>query len=304
MWSFKNIALEVLKEENNYGEYKLSPIESGFGLTLGTAIRRTMLSSIEGFAPIGISIDGVIHEFSTIEGVVEDVEQIILNVKKLVLSVETIDNTILRFEKVGEGELKASDLTHTSEVTIYNQDLHIATISSSKGRLAGEIYVRKGKGYLLEEEISKLEDLPQTVIPIDADFSPVLKATFRVEPTRFEESVDFDALVFGVQTKGNKTPKQCLVEAIEVLINYSNTFLKLLNGKSLSDIPDELLNKKVEELHLPERAQNVLLKNNIATVGDLMKYSASDLLKLEKFGQASLRSVEEALSKIGLKLKE
>jgi DNA-directed RNA polymerase subunit alpha len=304
MWRLESISLEVLKEEGNYGEFKFSPLESGFGLTLGTAIRRTLLSSIEGVAPVGIYIDGVIHEFSTIEGVVEDVEEIILNIKKLVISMEAIDKTVLRFEKTGVGELKASDLIHTSEVTIHNPDLHIATISSSKGRLSGEIYIRRGKGYLLEEAVEKLEDFPQIVIPIDANFSPVLKATFRVEPTRFEESVDFDALILGIQTKGNKSPRQCLVEAINVLLDYSNAFTKLLNGKKLSDISDEVKNMKVEELNLPERAYNVLVKNNINTVGDLIKYSAKDLLNLEKFGAASLKSVEEALNKLGLKLKE
>ncbi|MGC9101073.1 MAG: DNA-directed RNA polymerase subunit alpha [Caldisericum sp.] len=304
MWRLENISLEVLKEEGNYGEFKFSPLESGFGLTLGTAIRRILLSSIEGVAPVGVYIDGVIHEFSTIEGVVEDVEQIILNVKKLIISMESIDKTILRFEKTGEGELKASDLIHTSEVTIHNPDLHIATISSSKGRLSGEIYIRRGKGYLLEEAVEKLEDFPQIVIPIDANFSPVVKATFRVEPTRFEESVDFDALIVGVQTKGNKTPRQCLIEAINVLLDYSNVFNKLLNGSKIGDISDDIKNMKIEALNLPERAYNVLVKNNINTVGDLIKHSAKDLLDLDKFGVASLKSVEEALGKLGLKLRE
>ncbi|MGB9794493.1 DNA-directed RNA polymerase subunit alpha [Caldisericum exile] len=304
MWRLENISLEVLKEEGNYGEFKFSPLESGFGLTLGTAIRRILLSSIEGVAPVGVYIDGVIHEFSTIEGVVEDVEQIILNVKKLIISMEAIDKTILRFEKTGEGELKASDLIHTSEVTIHNPDLHIATISSSKGRLSGEIYIRRGKGYLLEEAVEKLEDFPQIVIPIDANFSPVVKATFRVEPTRFEESVDFDALIVGVQTKGNKTPRQCLIEAINVLLDYSNVFNKLLNGSKIGDISDDIKNMKIEALNLPERAYNVLVKNNINTVGDLIKHSSKDLLDLDKFGVASLKSVEEALGKLGLKLRE
>ena len=304
MWRLENVSLEVLREEENYGEFKFAPVESGFGLTLGTAIRRVLLSSIEGVAPVGIYIDGVIHEFSTIAGVVEDVEQIILNVKKIIVSLETIEKTTLRFDKEGEGELTAGDLKHTSEVIIHNPQLHIATISSSKGRLSGEIYIKRGKGYLLEEAVEKLEDFPQTVIPIDAHFSPVVKATFRVEPTRFEESVDFDALIMSVQTKGNKTPRQCLIEAIDVLTNYANAFNKLLNGKRITDVPEELKEMKIEDLNLPERASNVLLKNNILTVGDLVKHTSKELLNLEKFGPASLKSVEEALGKFGLKLKE
>ncbi len=304
MWHLEDIKFETLKEVDNYGEYKFSPLEKGYGLTLGTAIRRILLSSITGAAPVALYIDGVVHEFSTIEGVVEDVEEIILNVKRLVLSLTAIDKTVLRFEKVGVGELKAGDLIHTSEVTIHNPDLHIATISSSRGRLSGEIYIRQGRGYLLEEEVEKIEDLPQTVIAIDANFSPVEKVTFKVEPTRFEESVDFDSLVLGIQTKGNKTTKQCLFEAIRVLIDYSKTFVSLINGKTTDSIPEEIKNMKIENLNLPERAFNVLSKNGIDTVGKLLSYSASDLLNLDKFGQASLKGVVEALNKLGLKLKE
>jgi len=182
--------------------------------------------------------------------------------------------------------------------------LHIATISSSKGKLSGEIYIRQGKGYLLEEDVEKLENFPQTVIPIDANFSPVVKVTFNIEQTRFEESVDFDALIFGIQTKGNKSPKQCLMEAIDVLINYSNILFMLLNGKKKDEIPEEIKKIRVEQLNLPERVLNVLTKSNIDTVEKLISYSASDLLKLDKFGQSSLKSVIEVLGKLGLKLNE
>lgn len=304
MWTLDALRYEVIREEGNYGEYKFGPLESGFGLTLGTALRRILLSSIEGTAPYGLYIDGVLHEFSTINGVVEDVEQIILNIKKLILTLEVIDRTTLKFEAVEEGELKASDFSHTSEVKIINPELHIASISSSKGRLSGEVYVKRGKGYKLEEEIEREEDLPQTVIPIDAYFSPVVKVNFRVEQMRFEESVEYDSLVIGILTKGNKTPLESLNEAVGVLIDYSTRLSELLSGKKSDEISDDIKRMSIEKLNLPERALNVLKKKEIKTVVDLLKYTESELLGFEKFGQTSLRNVKEALEKINLKLKE
>ncbi len=304
MWNLDAIRYEIVREEGNFGEYKFAPLESGFGLTLGTAIRRAMLSSTEGYAPVGIYIDGVIHEFSTIDGVVEDVEQIILNVKKLVVSLEATDRAVIRFSKQGEGELKAADLIHTSEVVIHNPELHIATISSSRGKLSGEIYIRKGKGYLLEEEVEKLEDFPQSVIPVDAYFSPVLKANFKVEQVRFEESVDFDGLIVGVLTKGNVRPEEALKASVRVLIDYCQRFQDLLSGMREEEIPEDIRQMEVEKLGLPERPLNVLKKKDVKTVGDLLNYSESDLLNFDKFGKTSLEQVKDALKKMNLKLRE
>lgn len=303
MWTLDAIKYEVLREEGDFGEYKFAPLESGFGLTLGTALRRVLLSSIEGYAPIGLYIDGVIHEFSTVKGVVEDVEQIILNIKKLVISLEAVDSAVLRFSKQGEGELKASDISHTSEVTIHNPELHIATISSSKGKLSGEIYVKKGKGYVLEEEIEKAEDFPQSVIPIDAYFSPILKVNFRIEQVRFEESVDFDGLILGILTKGNVMPSKALKDAMQVIIDYSQKFFNLMNGIKEEEIPEDIKKIGVDKLGLPERPLNVLRKKEIKTVGDLLNYSEAELLNFDKFGKTSLEQVKAALRKLSLKLK-
>ncbi|MGC8722113.1 MAG: DNA-directed RNA polymerase subunit alpha [Caldisericaceae bacterium] len=304
MWSLESIQFNVLKEEGNYGEFQLGPLESGFGLTLGTALRRILLSSIEGVAPIALYIDGVMHEFSTVTGVKEDVEQIILNVKKLVVNLEAIDSTKLSFDVSGEQELTAGDLKHSSEVNIINPELRIATISSSKGALSGEIYIRRGKGYKLESEIEKEQNFPQTVIPVDANFSPVVKVNFHVEKMRFEESVDYDGLIVGILTKGNKTPSQCLKEAVEILINYSQTFDNLLSGRHVDAVSDEVKSTKISTLDIPERALNVLTKNNINTVEDLLKYSQHQLLNLDKFGSTSLKKVLDALGKLNLSLQE
>lgn len=304
MWNLDAIGFQVVKEDDKYGEYKFGPLESGFGLTLGTALRRVLLSSIEGVSPVGVYIDGVLHEFSTINSVVEDVEQIILNIKKLVISLEVIEKTTLIFDIKGEQDFTAGDLKHTSEVKIINPDLHIATVSSSKGHLSGEIYIKQGKGYKLEEEIEKEEDLAQTVIPIDAYFSPVKKVNFHVEQMRFEESVDYDSLVIGILTKGNRTPQECLKEAVRVIIEYSEAFRDLVAGKKDDSVPDSVKKMSISDLHLSERAYNVLNKNEIKTVSDLLKYSQSDLMKLDKFGQTSLKNVVDSLEKINLELKE
>jgi DNA-directed RNA polymerase subunit alpha len=304
MWSLESVKFSILKEEGNYGEYQFGPLESGFGLTLGTALRRILISSIEGVAPVGLYIDGVIHEFSTIDGAVEDVEQMILNVKKLFVNLEAIESTKLSFDVSGEKELTAGDLRHSSEVNIINKDLHIATISSSKGSLSGEIYIRRGKGYKLESEIEKEENFAQTVIPIDAYFSPVVKVNFHVDKMRFEESVDYDGLIIGILTKGNKSPSECLKEAIHILIDYSSTLEALLSGKQVDGVLDEVKKVKLVDLDIPERAINVLTKNKVNSVGDLLKCSQHQLLNLDKFGNTSLKKVLEALDKLNLTLEE
>jgi len=306
MWGLDNVQFKVEKEEENYGEYSFGPLESGYGLTLGTALRRVLLASIEGVAPIGIAISGIIHEFSAVKGVVEDVEEIILNVKKLVISIEGIDNTTLTFDVKGEKDLNASVLKHSSEVTILNPDLHIATVSSSKGHFKGEIYIKSGKGYKLEEEIAEESNFPQTVIPIDAYFSPVLKVSFHVEPMRFEESVNYDKLIIGILTKGNKSPADSLKEAVKVLIDYSTQFNMLLTGKGVRDdgITNSIKKIDIKELKLTKRAFNVLEKNGILTVGELLNYTEDDLLRLSKFGKKSLEVVRSSLEKMDLKLKK
>jgi len=306
MWDLKTLNFTVEKEKSNFGEYSFGPLESGFGLTLGTALRRILLSSVEGVAPTGILIDGVIHEFSTIDGVIEDVEDIILNVKKLVVSLENTDSAKLSFDIKGEKEFRASDLKTTSEVKILNPDLHIATISSSKAHLSGEIYVRKGKGYKLEEEIAEMEQFSQLVIPIDAYFSPVLKVNFRVEPMRHEESVNFDKLVIGISTKLNKTPKEALSEAIDILIRYATRFKELLASDvdAVSEEDNTINDKAIEDIGLDKRALNALKDNNINTVGELIAKRPDELMRFKGFGATSLKKVKAALEKYNLKLKE
>ncbi|MCD6107244.1 MAG: DNA-directed RNA polymerase subunit alpha [Caldisericaceae bacterium] len=306
MWNLDNVKFTIEEEKEHYGKYSFGPLESGYGLTLGTALRRVLLSSIEGVAPVGIAIDGVVHEFSTVEGVVEDVEEIILNVKKLIVSLEGLDDTVLPFNVKGEKDVKASDLKCSSEVTILNPDLHIATISSSRNYFKGSIYVRRGKGYKLEEEIVEESDFPETVIPIDAYFSPVLKVSFHVEPMRFEESVNFDKLIIGISTKGNKSPLDSLKEAVKILINYSERFNLILSGNEMEkdDVAESVGKISIKDLKLAERAFNVLEQNEILTVGKLLEYTRDELMKLDKFGAKSLESVETSLKKLNLKLKE
>ncbi len=305
MWDLNAIGFSIEKENETYGEYSFGPLESGYGLTFGTALRRILLSSIIGVAPVGITIDGVVHEFSTIEGVVEDVEEIILNVKKIVIDLEGTDEATLSFDIKGEKDFTAGDLKVSSEVKILNPELHIATISSSKARMKGEIYVKRGKGYMLEEEVAEAENFSQLVIPIDAYFSPVLKVNFHVEPMRFEESVNFDKLIIGVSTKKNKTPRAALTEAVEIAINYPTRFKELLlsDGNASSD-KNDLNDMKIEDLGFDKRTLNALKNNNIETVAQLVDMSESDLMNLKHFGATALKRVKESLQKANLKLKE
>ncbi len=306
MWNLDALKFAVEKERDNYGEYSFGPLESGYGITLGTALRRILLASIRGVAPIGIKIDGVVHEFSTIDGVVEDVEEIILNVKKLIISMDEIESTKLSFNIKGEKELKASDLEHTSEVTILNPDLHIATVSSSKAHLSGEIYIKRGKGYKLEKEISLEENLSQLIIPIDAYFSPVLKVNFHVEPMRFEESMNFDKLIIGILVKGNRTPFEAMSESVEIGMSYLKKFSNLLSADVVEDDSDSEKYKDMglESLGIDKRSLNALKNYGINTVGDLLEYREDKLLSIEHFGKVSLKKVNKCLEKINLKLKE
>ncbi len=305
MWDLNAIGFFIEKESDTFGEYSFGPLESGYGLTFGTALRRILLSSIEGVAPIGITIDGVVHEFSTIDGVVEDVEEIILNIKKLVIDLEGKDEATLSFDIKGEKDFTAGDLKASSEVKILNPELHIATISSSKTRMKGEIYVRRGKGYMLEEDVAEAEHFSQLVIPIDAYFSPVLKVSFRVEPMRFGESVNFDKLILGIMTKKNKSPRTALTEAVDIAINYPARFKELLlsDGKK-ADASVDVGDMKVDELDIDKRTVNALKNNNIEKVSQLISMSESDLMKLKHFGATSLKRVKESLEKANLKLKE
>lgn len=291
-----------------YAKFIAEPLERGFGITLGNAMRRVLLSSLKGAAITSVKIDGVLHEFSTIPGVVEDVTQIILNLKQVRFKSFTDDPVILTLEVEGEGEVTAADIRPTDLVEVVNPDQHIATLGE-EGRLYMEMEVATGRGYISYDLIKEL-DHPPGVIPIDAIFSPVRRANFRVEETRVGQMTNYDRLILEVWTDGSITPKEAIANAAEILQDYLQLFVEFTEEFKVEvPEPDEemeklkaLLSKPVSELELSVRAANCLEAANIITIGDLVTKTESEMLKFRNFGKKSLQEIQEVLASMGLSL--
>jgi len=295
------------EEEANRQRFAISPLEPGFGHTLGNSLRRTLLSSIPGAAVTEVRFDDALHEFDTLTGVTEDVTDIILNLKDVVLSSDSEDALTLRLDVRGPAEVTAGDIQTTSDVEILNPDLHIATLNA-KARLAVDLTVDRGKGYL-----SALGRSSTTigVIPIDAIFSPVRRVTFSVEPTRVEQSTNFDKLILDIETDSSMTPRDALASAgatLQSLVELVAQMSEEPEGLQLSEAattattsPD--LELTIEELDLSERPRNCLKRAQVNTVGELLQKSEDDLLAITNFGQKSLDEVIEKLDERGLSLR-
>ena len=295
------------EEEANRQRFAISPLEPGFGHTLGNSLRRTLLSSIPGAAITEVRFDEALHEFDTLAGVTEDVTDIILNLKDVVLSSDSEDALTLRLDVRGPAEVTAGDIQTTADVEILNPDLHIATLNA-KARLAVDLTVDRGKGYL-----SALGRSSTTigVIPIDAIFSPVRRVTFSVEPTRVEQSTNFDKLILDIETDSSMTPRDALASAgatLQSLVELVAQMSEEPEGLQLSEAtttattsPD--LELTIEELDLSERPRNCLKRAQVNTVGELLQKSEDDLLAITNFGQKSLDEVIEKLDERGLSLR-
>ena len=295
------------EEEGNLQRFAISPLEPGFGHTLGNSLRRTLLSSIPGAAITQVRFDEALHEFDTIAGVTEDVTDIILNLKDIVVSSTSDEPVTLRLDVRGPAEVTAADILATSDVEILNPELHVATVGAN-GRLALDLTIERGKGY---ESGTGRTTTTIGVIPVDAIYSPVRRVTFSVEPTRVEQSTNFDKLVLEIQTDGSKTPREALASAGATL----NELTSLVAG--MEDEPEGLtltealptiaaspdLELAIEELDLSERPRNCLKRDQINTVGELLKKSEDDLLAITNFGQKSLDEVIEKLDERGLSLR-
>jgi len=275
--------------------FAVGPLEPGFGHTLGNSLRRTLLSSIPGAAVTQVRFDEALHEFDTIKGVTEDVTDVILNLKDLVLLVHSDEAVTVRIDVRGPAEITAGDIIVTSDVEILNPDLHIATVNES-GRLALDITVERGRGYVSADRNKSTSTIG--VIPVDSIFSPVRRVTFAVEPTRVEQSTAFDRLVLDIETDGSITAREALVaemsdepqglELGEVSITHAGS-------------PD--LDLAIEDLDLSERPRNCLKRAQVNTVGELLLKSEDDLLAVTNFGQKSLDEVIQKLDERGLSLK-
>jgi DNA-directed RNA polymerase subunit alpha len=299
---------EVVSE--NRSRFVIEPLEPGFGYTLGNSLRRTLLSSIPGAAVTSIRIDGVLHEFSTIPGVKEDVTEIILNIKELVVSSENDEPVVMYLRKQGPGTVTAADITPPAGVVVHNPDLHIATLNS-KGKLEVELTVERGRGYVSAQQ-NKTPDAEIGRIPVDSIYSPVLKVTYKVEATRVEQRTDFDKLVVDVETKSAISPRDALASAGKTLVELFGLARELnveAEGIEIGPSPTDAalaadLALPIEELQLTIRSYNCLKREGIHTVGELVARSEADLLDIRNFGAKSITEVKEKLAGLGLTLKD
>jgi len=292
-----------------YGRFIAEPFERGYGMTIGNSLRRVLISSIEGAAVTSIKIDGVLHEFSAIPGVLEDVTQIVLNVKKLVLRVHSRQTKTLILEKDKKGAVVAGDLEGDDTVEVINPDQHLCTITKA-GKFRMELEVSRGRGYVTAEK-NKREGQPIGTIPVDSMFSPVQRVNFSVEDTRVGQVTDYDRLNLEVWTNGSVTPKDALLYASNILQRHLDLFV---NYGSLPDEPEdgapvgvseeiqEKLRTPIGELELSVRSANCLREAKIGTIGELVDKSPQELLKYRNFGKKSLQEIDELLKGMGLEL--
>jgi DNA-directed RNA polymerase subunit alpha len=296
------------EEEQDRQQFAIGPLEPGFGHTLGNSLRRTLLSSIPGAAVTQVRFDDALHEFTTIPGVKEDVTDVILNLKDLVLRVDSDDPVTLRLDVRGPATVQAADLQATAEVEVLNTDLVIATLND-KGRLAMDVTVERGRGYVSAERNKRSSTIG--VIPVDSIFSPVRRVAFRVEPTRVEQSNSYDRLILDIETDGSISPREALASAgdtLRSLVGLVADMSEAPQGLELGDVaaatsgsPD--LDLPIEDLDLSERPRNCLKRAQVNTVGELVEKTAEDLLAITNFGQKSLDEVLAKLDERGLALR-
>lgn len=293
-----------------YAKYIIEPFERGYGNTLGNAMRRVLLSSMEGAAVTSVKVEGVMHEISTIPGVVEDVPEIVMNLKKLKLKMHTREpkSLILKVEK--KGEIKAGDITPDSTVEIINPDLHIMTLDK-KMKIEMELEVRIGRGYVTSE-LNKVPGQAIGVIPMDSIFSPVIRVNYAVENTRIGQRTDYDKLILEIWTDGRISPDDALTQCAAILREHLNVFVDFTQNKILFEEKEtkssdegkiqKLLNTSINEIELSVRSSNCIQRANIKTIGDLIRKSEPEMLKYRNFGKKSLNEIKKVLAEMGLSL--
>jgi DNA-directed RNA polymerase subunit alpha len=296
------------EESGNRQRFAVGPLEPGFGHTLGVALRRTLLSSIPGAAITMVRFDDALHEFDTITGVAEDVTDIILNLKDVVVTSESPDPVTCRLDVRGAGTVTGADIECPADVEVLNKDLVIATLNG-KGRLAIDLTVEQGRGYSSSDRDT--ENRTIGVIPIDAIFSPVRRVAFEVEPTRVEQSTNYDRLVLDVETDGSITPGEALASSGATLRSLAELVASMSDepqGLELGEVTDASasspdLELPIEDLDLSERPSNCLKRAQINTIGELLTKTEDDLLNITNFGQKSLDEVKQKLDERGLSLR-
>ncbi len=328
--AFKDIAVEdevingikttVLKD--NYGKFTVSPLEKGFGLTIGNALRRVLLSALPGASVFAIQIDGIAHEFSALEGVEEDVTALILNLKGLVLKIgdpaTTQGRYTLELNVTGPKVVTAGDLVCPSEVEIINKDLVLANVAEG-GKLNMRVFVRNGRGFLTSESNKEQKFYKENyanvigIIATDSNYSPILKANYRVEPARVQHDSNYDKLVLEVETNGSISPQEAIALSSQMLVNYFNTYAGLVsNYKEVEMYQEEeevqtnepQLNSPIEDFDFSPRSYNCLKRAEIETIKQLLDKSESDLSKIRNLGRKSIKEIKDKLKAKGLSLRE
>ena len=308
------IEIAEISEDNRYGKFICEPLERGYGTTFGNSLRRMLLSSLEGAAITSIRIDGVLHEFSTIPGVRDDVTNIVLNLKELCLKMAGNEPRIIRIDVEGEKEVTAADIICDADIEILNPDLHIATVNED-GKLKIEMTVERGRGYVPADKNKKPDDTI-SVIPIDSIFSPVKRVNYTVQDTRVGNVTDYDRLILEVWTDGSLRPEEAVSKAAGILVMHLKLFQNMdglpeEEEEEEATFPEEeeddsskVLDMTIEDLDLSVRSFNCLKRANINTVADLAEKTEDDMMKVRNLGRKSLEEVKKKLEELGLTLKQ
>ena len=298
-----------MSEDKKYGKFVVEPLERGYGITLGNSLRRVLLSSLPGAAISAVKIDGVLHEFSTCQGVVEDITDVILNLKGLSVKMYGDETRTVYIEADGPGEVTGGDIKCDPEVVIVNKDHHIATLSQD-GHLYMEITVEKGRGFVAAEK-NKRDDQPIGVIPVDSLFSPILKVNFTVEDTRVGQQTDYDKLTLEVWTDGSILPDEAVSNSARIISDYLKLFVGLTESvpdevtliEKEEEKKDKLLEMTIEELDLSVRSYNCLKRAGINTTLELTQKTEEEMMKVRNLGRKSLEEVIAKLADLGISLK-
>ncbi|KPV44127.1 DNA-directed RNA polymerase subunit alpha [Alicyclobacillus ferrooxydans] len=302
--------IEVVESSERYGKFVVEPLERGYGTTLGNSLRRILLSSIPGAAVRTVKIEGVLHEFSTIPGVVEDTTELILNIKRLALKIHSDEEKTIVIDAEGAGSVTAADIRADSDVDIMNPDLHIATLSEG-AHFYAELVAGRGRGYVSADR-NKEGEQEIGVIPIDSLYSPITRVNFQVENTRVGQVTDYDKLTLEVWTDGSVTPEEAVSLGAKILTEHLLLFVGLNEQGKDTDImvekedtsSDKTLEMPIEELDLSVRSYNCLKRAGINTVGELCSRTEEEMMKVRNLGRKSLEEVVEKLGALGLSLRE
>ncbi len=315
MFDFEKPKIEIaqISDDNRYGRFVVEPLERGYGTTLGNSLRRIMLSSLPGAAVSHVKIDGVVHEFSSIPGVKEDVTEIIMNIKSLAIknTSDTSEPKVAYIEFEGEGVVTGADIQADPDIEILNPDQVIATLSGADSKLYMELTITKGRGYVSSDK-NKKEDLPIGVIPVDSIYTPVERVNLTVQNTRVGQITDFDKLTLDVYTNGTLAPDEAVSLAAKVLSEHLNLFIDLSENAKTAEVmvekedneKEKVLEMNIDELELSVRSYNCLKRAGINTVEELTNRTAEDMMKVRNLGRKSLEEVLAKLKELGLQLNQ